>query len=52
MVEDDWRSWKMLIFDSPKPDIFFAAGDKLVRLDGSKLDGEDVDVEMPRGAWD
>jgi hypothetical protein len=44
MVEDDWRSWKMLIFDSPKPDILFPARDKLVRLDRAKLDGEDVEI--------
>ena len=39
MVEDNWRSWKMLILDSPKPDVFLTAADQLIILNWTPLDG-------------
>lgn len=44
VVEHDWRAGKMLIFDSPKPDVFFTAGDQFIGLYWAELDGEDVEV--------
>lgn len=34
----------MLVLNSPKPDVFLAAGNQLVRVDWTELDSEDVEV--------
>jgi len=34
----------MLVFDSPEPDVFLAAGDQLISLDWTELDGQDVEI--------
>lgn len=44
MLEYDWSSRKMFTFDSPEPDIFSSAGDQLVVLNWTELDGENVEV--------
>ena len=44
MVEHDWRARKMLVFHSPKPDVFLTARDQFIGLYWAELDGEDVEV--------
>lgn len=44
VVENNWGTWKVLVLDPPKPDVFLAAGDQLLGIDWTELDSKDVEV--------
>lgn len=44
VVEDDGRTRKVLVLDSPETDVFLAAGDELLSVDWGEFYGDYVEI--------